>query len=36
VMVKEYGLGDTLKITAASITLAFMLGGTANFILSLI
>jgi ferrous iron transport protein B len=34
VMVKEYGLKDTLLVTAASITLAFMLGGAANFLLN--
>ena len=34
VMIKEYGLKDSLKVTFASITLAFALGGTAHFILS--
>jgi len=34
VMIKEYGLKDSLKVTFASITLAFTLGGTAHFILS--
>jgi ferrous iron transport protein B len=34
VMVKEYGLKDTLKVTAASMALAFTLGGVANLILS--
>jgi ferrous iron transport protein B len=36
VMIKEYGLKDSLKVTFASISLAFMLGGAANFILSVI
>jgi len=34
VMAREFGLKDTLKVTAASITLAFMLGGVAHLILS--
>ncbi|HUT26446.1 MAG TPA: ferrous iron transport protein B [Methanomassiliicoccales archaeon] len=34
VMIREYGLKDSLKVTFASITLAFALGGTAHFILS--
>jgi len=34
VMAREFGLKDTLKVTAASIFLAFMLGGIAHFILS--
>ncbi|MCG7844466.1 MAG: ferrous iron transport protein B [Methanomassiliicoccales archaeon] len=33
-MIKEYGVKDSLKITVASIVLAFSLGGLANFILS--
>ncbi|MCX6650903.1 MAG: ferrous iron transport protein B [Methanomassiliicoccales archaeon] len=36
VMVKEYGLKDTLIVTVASIALAFTLGGAANLILSAI
>jgi ferrous iron transport protein B len=34
VMVKEFGLKDTLKVTIGSIFLAFTLGGAAHFILS--
>jgi ferrous iron transport protein B len=34
VMVREFGLKDSLKVTAGSIVLAFTLGGTAHFILS--
>jgi ferrous iron transport protein B len=33
VMVKEFGLKDTLKVTTGSIVLAFTLGGAAHFIL---
>ena len=36
VMAREFGLKDTLKVTAASITLAFTLGGIAHLILSTI
>ena len=34
VMVREFGLKDSLKVTAGSIVLAFTLGGTAHIILS--
>jgi ferrous iron transport protein B len=34
VMVKEFGLKDTLKVTIGSIVLAFTLGGAAHFILN--
>ncbi len=33
-MIKEYGVKDSLKVTVASMALAFSLGGIANFILS--
>jgi ferrous iron transport protein B len=32
VMLKEYGIKDTLKMASASIVLAFTLGGVANFL----
>lgn len=36
VMLKEFGLKDTLKVTAGSIALAFSLGGIAHLILSIV
>ncbi len=33
-MIKEYGVKDSLKVTIASIALAFSLGGIANFLLT--
>ncbi|OPX63849.1 MAG: hypothetical protein A4E30_00563 [Methanomassiliicoccales archaeon PtaB.Bin215] len=33
-MIREYGVKDSLKVTIASIALAFTLGGTANFLLT--
>jgi len=33
-MIKEYGVKDSLKVTVASIALAFTLGGMANFLLT--
>lgn len=36
VMIREYGLKDSLKVTFASMALAFTLGGVANLILSVI
>jgi len=36
VMIKEYGLKDALKVTLASMILAFTLGGAAHLILSVV
>jgi ferrous iron transport protein B len=36
VMIKEYGLKDALKVTLASMVLAFTLGGVAHLILSIV
>ncbi|MDD1772375.1 MAG: ferrous iron transport protein B [Methanomassiliicoccales archaeon] len=36
VMIREYGLKDSLKVTFASMALAFTLGGVANLVLSVI
>ncbi|NLX47531.1 MAG: ferrous iron transport protein B [Euryarchaeota archaeon] len=33
-MIREYGVKDSLKVTIASIALAFSLGGLANFLLT--
>lgn len=33
-MIREYGVRDSLKVTVASIALAFSLGGLANFLLT--
>jgi hypothetical protein len=35
-MIKEYGLKDALKVTIASMVLAFTLGGAAHLILSIV
>ena len=36
VMRREFGWKDTLKVTFASITFSFLLGGAANFVLQLV
>ena len=36
VMFKEFGLKDTFKVTLGSITISFLIGGLANFLLHLI
>lgn len=36
VMFKEFGVKDTAKVTLGSITISFLIGGAANFILHLI
>ncbi len=35
VMIKEFGLKDSMKVTAASLAIAFSLGGLAHFLFSL-
>jgi len=35
VMVKEFGLKDSMKVTLASLAIAFSLGGLAHFIFTL-
>ena len=35
VMVKEFGVKDTMKVTAASLAIAFSLGGLAHFLFTL-
>jgi ferrous iron transport protein B len=34
VMIREHGVKDSLKVTVASISIAFLLGGVANFLLT--
>ncbi|MBN1109876.1 MAG: hypothetical protein JXA45_03855, partial [Methanomassiliicoccales archaeon] len=34
VMIREHGVKDSLKVTVASISLALLLGGVANFLLT--
>jgi ferrous iron transport protein B len=35
VMVKEFGLKDSMKVTLASLVIAFSLGGLAHFLFTL-